>query len=1056
MTVPQASRGLQSPVAKWVGPALALAAFVVYLLTMSQYAFPGEPARLVARHTAAQPFVEVDHGIWLSVSRIAAFIPGSTLSMRLSLFSALCAAGVIYLVYAFHVRLVWGRIDTESFAHGQSVSPATKERASMVSAATAAAFTATCIPFWTIGNRPHYLAFDLLLFALAAYGSLLLLHFGKQKHYYGVCFVAGLAAVEFPGFLVASPLIAVAILWGLYAHGMLSIASLVKGGCVFIAGYSSLLVLAAYFYLDPLAQQQGLDSFRQALIYVGYKNHASLVRSIPQVGWLLTLCLCIAPWIFVVGVQSKQGADADKQKFGRRISYLVLAAVAIGILYGAPYSPWEIAKQQNTSVLPVLFLGSWAGFLAGFWYLYFCHSQRFGRRHLGYLRRKASTIYTVLLAGILVGALGYNWRRADAARGDFVSRYADLVVDQVGERIWILSVGNLLRHIRISAADAGKEIKGIDLAMASVSAYHGYLRSLHADPDIRAVVPLGIIPMLREWLAKEPEGADVIAAVAAADAVVALDLKPIPEGVYYRSGAIEKADAEALLDTHRKIWAKASFLWEDEISPPDAFLENWQETIRRILAKNANNLGVIMEDLEQDPMAVMAYEQARRINPGNVSALLNLYALNKRLESVHFRVLEQELKEWLEEPSEKTGIWTLSSVDGDVRNPVVFRRMGHSWAISGQPGRAIEAYERAKELGPSGSRMQGILGSLYFLSDDWQKSEAQFEEMLENDPNSVTGIIGLARLAAARRDLEGAKILFQKAEVAGAEPSLIAMELATAELLNGNLEKGVSLLEKNVEEYPKLEWPTALLARIKAKDNRKDAEALLKSEALARPVEARTCREVGATHSLLGNRSDARLWLMQALKLAQADTTTMEYLIKLDLEEGKIDVAKRHAVQLVNYDADNSVARFALGIYHQVRGENEEAEAHYRRSLAQTRKPQTLNNLAWLLQEKGDYEDATQLALETVQIAPEFASAWDTLGVCNLRTDNYDEAETAFHTALDFAPEMLSALLHLLELHLAKNEIELARNVASALKLRESDLQPKQLEQLGALMLRLN
>ena len=637
-----------------------------------------------------------------------------------------------------------------------------------------------------------------------------------------------------------------------------------------------------------------------------------------------------------------------------------------------------------------------------------------------------------------------------------MSRYADLVVDQVGERIWILSVGNLLRHIRISAADAGKEIKGIDLAMASVSAYHGYLRSLHADPDIRAVVPLGIIPMLREWLAKEPEGADVIAAVAAADAVVALDLKPIPEGVYYRSGAIEKADAEALLDTHRKIWAKASFLWEDEISPPDAFLENWQETIRRILAKNANNLGVIMEDLEQDPMAVMAYEQARRINPGNVSALLNLYALNKRLESVHFRVLEQELKEWLEEPSEKTGIWTLSSVDGDVRNPVVFRRMGHSWAISGQPGRAIEAYERAKELGPSGSRMQGILGSLYFLSDDWQKSEAQFEEMLENDPNSVTGIIGLARLAAARRDLEGAKILFQKAEVAGAEPSLIAMELATAELLNGNLEKGVSLLEKNVEEYPKLEWPTALLARIKAKDNRKDAEALLKSEALARPVEARTCREVGATHSLLGNRSDARLWLMQALKLAQADTTTMEYLIKLDLEEGKIDVAKRHAVQLVNYDADNSVARFALGIYHQVRGENEEAEAHYRRSLAQTRKPQTLNNLAWLLQEKGDYEDATQLALETVQIAPEFASAWDTLGVCNLRTDNYDEAETAFHTALDFAPEMLSALLHLLELHLAKNEIELARNVASALKLRESDLQPKQLEQLGALMLRLN
>jgi len=1038
---------------RWTGPVLAILSFILYLVTMSTYPFPGESARLVARHTTVQPFIELDHGIWLSVSRIAANIPASTLALRLSLFSALCAAGVVYLVFAFHLTLVRSRIATERFAHGQIVSPARREQASLISAGSAAAFTATCMPFWTVGNRPHYLAFDIFLFALAAYGALLFLHHGKQKHYYGVCLTAGLAAVEFPGFIVASPLIGFAIVWGLQSHGRLNLSTLLKGGIVFLAGFSTLILLAVYFYYDPLAQAQGLDTFREALVYIGYKHHVSLVRSIPRVGWLLTLCLCVAPWILVVGIQSTQGGDEDKQKFGRRLSYLVLSGVAIGILYGAPFSPWEIVKQQNTSVLPVMFLGSWAGFLAGFWYICFSHTPSSGASRPGFFRRSIPAFYIVALAGILLGAVVMNWRRADASEGDLVSRYADVIVEKLGDRRWVFGVGNLLRHIRISAHDSGREVREIDVAMARFKPYQGYLRSLHKDPDIRVAVSLGIVPMMREWLEKSPDDFDSIVVVGAADVLIPLDLYPIPEGVFYLPGAQEDVDAEALLNSHRKVWEEVSFLWKEELSPRNISLIAWQDTLRLFLAKNANNLGVLMEDLDHNPLAIIAYEKAREINPDNVSALLNLYALTKRLDSVQFPILEKELNDWLDQPSERSGIWMLSSIDGYVRNPVVFRNMGHSWAMSGQPGRAIKDLERAQDLGAGGSRVQGMLGSLYFLSDDWEKSEEQFASMLEEDPESVVGLVGMARLSAARRDLEGARMLLMKAQDAGADSSMIAVELATVELLNGNVDLGASLLEKAVAEHPHLEWPTALLARIRAsEDNRKAAETLLATAALEKPVEARTYREVGATHVMLGNLSDARMWYTQALRLSEADTTTMQYLVQLDLEEGRIDLAKRHATKLVTFDSENPTARFALGIYYQDRGENEEAESHYRKSLKVRPDPNAMNNLAWLLQEKGELEEATSLASDAVQLMPSFASAWDTLGVCHLQAENYEEAEEAFETALDLIPQMPPALLHMLELFVKRGEIESARNVAATLKTREPDLRPNQIEKLHQLM----
>ena len=46
---------------RWIGPALAVLALGVYLVTLAPGAFPGAPASLVVSHTGLDPFPAMSH-----------------------------------------------------------------------------------------------------------------------------------------------------------------------------------------------------------------------------------------------------------------------------------------------------------------------------------------------------------------------------------------------------------------------------------------------------------------------------------------------------------------------------------------------------------------------------------------------------------------------------------------------------------------------------------------------------------------------------------------------------------------------------------------------------------------------------------------------------------------------------------------------------------------------------------------------------------------------------------------------------------------------------------
>ncbi|MFH1184545.1 MAG: DUF2723 domain-containing protein, partial [Chloroflexota bacterium] len=148
---------------RWLGPTLFALAFVLYCFTLSPGAFPGESARLIVQHSGLDPFPPMSHPLWSGVVRLIGLLPLGSLALRLNLFSALCGAGVVWLVYRLTTRIPRDRTFEEIDCAFSA------RRVKSFSGTVAALILAACVPFWLVSTRAHTAAFDLLLLLWAVH-----------------------------------------------------------------------------------------------------------------------------------------------------------------------------------------------------------------------------------------------------------------------------------------------------------------------------------------------------------------------------------------------------------------------------------------------------------------------------------------------------------------------------------------------------------------------------------------------------------------------------------------------------------------------------------------------------------------------------------------------------------------------------------------------------------------------------------------------------------------------------------------------------------------------
>jgi tetratricopeptide (TPR) repeat protein len=109
------------------------------------------------------------------------------------------------------------------------------------------------------------------------------------------------------------------------------------------------------------------------------------------------------------------------------------------------------------------------------------------------------------------------------------------------------------------------------------------------------------------------------------------------------------------------------------------------------------------------------------------------------------------------------------------------------------------------------------------------------------------------------------------------------------------------------------------------------------------------------------------------------------------------------------YGPDRRQTYFHLASMLKIIGRLEEAADAYRNALVvDSRHPQELDDLAWLLvtysdAQFRDSQQAIQLAKKAVELAPQTARHWRTLGVAQYEADNWNEAVAALQKAIELS-----------------------------------------------------
>jgi Tfp pilus assembly protein PilF len=391
----------------------------------------------------------------------------------------------------------------------------------------------------------------------------------------------------------------------------------------------------------------------------------------------------------------------------------------------------------------------------------------------------------------------------------------------------------------------------------------------------------------------------------------------------------------------------------------------------------------------------------------------------------------------------KYRIWGLSRTDGYVRMPEAYVQLGMVWALSGQPGMAMAGLKQAMAMVPEerNSRVAQTIAGVYLDQGREKEGETIYRSALAKNPKATDALFGMARVLALQGKFDEAGAMLQRAEQAGAPHARVALAWAAVRLAAGEMGKARIALEELVELQPGLVPAWDMLADVLL--------AQADDPAIERLLER--MKEVQGTELVRGfalarfcagrnDQAGARRHGEDALRLSPGNVRVLVFVLDLDARQQRWDSAEKRAKRLLAVSPENAMAYHVLGSLHLMRGEHTLAEDFLRRSLALRENAETLNNLAWLLNERGAAADAEKAARRAIELDNKSPACWDTLGTILLRAGRLDEAGEALKRALEFAGAEPATLVHMAELQMRRGQTDRAAETLAALRLRQREM----------------
>jgi tetratricopeptide (TPR) repeat protein len=1033
--ISQSTRLMTNNRTQWhilIAPVMGGMALFLYIATLSRGPFPGESANLMASALGMNPLGASGHILWSWLVKFMETLPFGTVSFRLNLLSALCAGGAVALFFRLLADTVWMVIPVTE------LNVRAANRASVLAGLAGSLALMGAMPFWYAANRFHPAAFDMLvLFMLAR----LFLRFARQADVIPGLVLAllyGVFVVEFATLIVFGPLVLFGVLYALWSQGELRWGRVLSlAGCLAV-GLLAYIPAAWQLQGTPAFQISSESGFWTALYMVIKGQYVLIARGLPQLGWLLVIIVGIVPWLAIL-VVARRGLNEERDK-GLYILHVILTVVVLAALFNAPFAPWSLIGPGHLLVTPYALLAFTFGYLTAYWMLFprlFNENAEEDETGKRWMREHGGFIPAGLLLGAAVAAGTLNFPGADARPAGAVNEYAREVVRATAGHDWLVTDGVLDGNIQVASRELGVPLQCFNLQQGNNTLYMQCLVRSFDAIRLKTLAEVDGVAFLRGWMESDVQFDNKVAFLGYPDLWMTANLQPVPSiAVFTGVRAVSELDPGALWARHEAFW-KSPFISELQSRRRDSPMLEWVSGyILRHLSMVANNLGVVLEDLAWQQQAYGAYAQARNLDTNNISAMLNqLTLVQNGFKAPDADIVKAGFAEFTKTLKQKLQIWSLSRVYGYVRMPEAYANLGMTWAYSGQPGMAVAGYKRAIELAPDRKdQLSQGLAMAYLAQEQTSAGEEILRGLLEKEPGNVRIILALSRLAAQKSRFDEASALLDRALKAGVSKDRIALEYGVMHLAAGEPGKARVIFQELVDLHPDLLAAWSMLAAVLMQQN--DMKALEECERKLSRAKGHDFMTTVIMSEISLRRlrfTEARTYIDQALGMRPNTPVLLDMLLRLDVQEGRRDLAGVHIRALLLQDSGHPYANQVLASLQLERKEYAQAENSLRKSLERKRDPGVLNDLAWVLAEIGEFDKAEELVLEALKLNDKIGTAWDTLAVILMKRGKLPEAGDGLKKALALAPDNPYIQVHLAQYYEKTGKLAKAVELADSL-----------------------
>ena len=1004
--------------------------FVFFWCSLSSDAFPGESAALMVSRLSIEPWFGPGFPLWrLATAPLARLSPGMAVYL-LNLWSALCAGIAVGLLCRYMIAWIRSKIGLDGVEDGYA------DGTALLSGLLSSLFFATSAPLWVSATRLHTQGFHAILILLAFNLLQGYVDNGGKWRTYALALLCGLGIVETVLMLVVAPFLIARLLYSMYRRHDTPRGRLAGLTVTGVIG----TILCAYLFRHTSASgdalQTAIANGQSLALYLLKEQYHLSQNMFPRVGWVWTVFAIAVPWV-AIQFEAKTGLN-DRLNIAATLFHVVLAVLALLIHANVSFLPWaNTLPDGRLPVLELLLTSMTAGYAFACWFVRLCDSSRAVEREENLGSRSGPdvqaeerrlrmamncTLCGVLVLGTLVSAVS-NGRLASGRRGTFVRTYVETLLAQLGDRTWLVTDGLLDPLLQISALCRGQTLHLLDLSSERQPDRIRSLRqAIAADASLKMnasdylnAANLGGAAFIQEWLATDPQAANRVAFYAPPDLLFEAGLTPLPDRLLFTAcqdaAPLRNRD---LFHEQEPFWAEADQLLAGQTEGDPIF---WlRGALRRHVSLVANNLGVLLEDLERPADAYKAYRRALAFCPDNFSAMLNRVVLTRKgIEAAEKPEAEADAKIALDKLSRIPDPGRLARFYGYVRVPGEFSRQSAQWSRFGQPKMATAALRRAMELSPKEQKAPFLKGLAEIeLSDgNLTESAALYQRVLDQAPLDIPALLGMVRVAVSRSDVNAARTYLNDAKMAGISDATYQLEDATIDFAANDWETAQRKLQELTDQDPKLLRAWALQANILITQAKAaEVEQIILPRMLAATGNAPhflIALTQGYVLQAKGPKSyeEARVAFLRAYKLNPGNRQVLTALLNLDYALRDAAATESHAAALLRMDRDDVLANYLMGTLLISRNDLAGAEAHLRRCLAAKPSSPVCNDLAETLRMQGKLEEAEKAVRQALALDPKNAFAHDTLACILLAAGRLQEARQACDAALALDPKAL-------------------------------------------------